>query len=394
MIYTISDFINDYRSDIRLVAGEGGLARPIREVGILDYELVPGLTQRYQRKNFLKDQLILSTFLYARDSPYLVTEAVRHLVSVGASGLVIKNVFHLDIPEAALRCAKARNFPLMLASMDSFYFDEVILRVGTRVKELENASHLQREFDALLEVRYDEAEVERRARVLNPSFGDEYVMLYASLADDLTSQQLVAVENAYYKSHLASVQNMLAVFEKGLLLVVSGEGVGRQKADEAATYLRADIPLGCDALFLGVSEPHHSLGEFAMCLLEAIHATRVAEFDQASTVFYQDLGALRAILPHAFSPAMCSFSQSILGPIQDFDVENNARLVETLEAFVRNDQSVTKAAQYLQTHPNTVRYRMSQVARVTGTDWRKPTHMEQLSLACAIRLAQNIAWQP
>ena len=89
MQFTVSDFLNTHERQVRLLAGQGGLARPVSEVGILDYELVPGLTSRYQRNNFYEGQLVLSTFLYARDSPYLITEAVRYLASVGASGLVI-----------------------------------------------------------------------------------------------------------------------------------------------------------------------------------------------------------------------------------------------------------------------------------------------------------------
>ena len=61
MIYTASDFMNSYAQSVRLLAGAGGLSRAIGQVGILDYELMPGLKSRYQRVNFEPGQLVLST---------------------------------------------------------------------------------------------------------------------------------------------------------------------------------------------------------------------------------------------------------------------------------------------------------------------------------------------
>ena len=98
MYYTISDFANIYGGGVRLVAGGGGMSRPITNVGILDYELDPSLKERYLRTNFQEGQFILSSLLFAKESPQLVAEAVKHLVSRGASGLAVRNVFRLPLP--------------------------------------------------------------------------------------------------------------------------------------------------------------------------------------------------------------------------------------------------------------------------------------------------------
>ena len=81
MRYTISDFQNSYAGRVRCIAGAGGLSRPISEVALLDYELVPGLKNTYQRVNFYENQLVLTSFLYARESPHLITEAVKYLIA-------------------------------------------------------------------------------------------------------------------------------------------------------------------------------------------------------------------------------------------------------------------------------------------------------------------------
>ena len=167
MAYTISDVQSAYAGSLRLVAGEGGLARPVHEVGILDYELLPDVKSRFQRVNFYEGQLVLSTFLYAKDNPFLITEAVKYLVSKGSSGLIIKNVFHLQIPDGAIRYANARNFPLFVTVGDSFLFDQVIVAVDHARKQAESLESVQQEIDRLAKtVEYKTADEKYKMAIL------------------------------------------------------------------------------------------------------------------------------------------------------------------------------------------------------------------------------------
>lgn len=389
MQYTISDFLATYGNAVRLLAGGGGLSRSVNEVGILDYELAPGVKASYLRSNFYEGQLVLTSFLYARDEPYLVTEAVKQLVRAGASGLAIKNVFHLEIPDAALRFAAARNFPLILIVSDRLYFDNVIIDVGLRVRELADSSFSQHEIDALLGDAQDEAAVRDHARRLNPSFGEEAVATYAMVGEEVTPALYATFEARYKESGLNRASDLFCVFDEGLLLIVSGDDVSQADADEAAGVLLHEV-VGSHARAVGIGEPHQGLGELADVVLEALHAARMAAMRKEAMVRYADLGILRAILPHAGTHAMRRFSDAIMLPLRDFDAENNACLVTTLETFLASERSINAAAEALCAHPNTVRYRLEQVRALTGLDWRTPHDAEQLSLAWAIEVARDL----
>ena len=149
MLYTISDFLREYEGSVRLIAGSDGVSRAVSGVGILDYELMPGLKNKYQRVNFSPDEIVLSTFLYATDDPYLITEAVKYLVAKGTSGLIIKNVLHIPIPDQAIRYANARHYPVFLTTDDSLFFDGVIYEVKRHIEQLASIDFAQREIDAL-----------------------------------------------------------------------------------------------------------------------------------------------------------------------------------------------------------------------------------------------------
>ena len=80
MDYTVSDFYHVFKEKFLLLAGECGLSRGVNSVGILDYELDPSVKDRYICDNFHEGMIVVSTFLYAKKNPYLIGDAVRHLV--------------------------------------------------------------------------------------------------------------------------------------------------------------------------------------------------------------------------------------------------------------------------------------------------------------------------
>jgi hypothetical protein len=67
--------------------------------------------------------------------------------------------------------------------------------------------------------------------------------------------------------------------------------------------------------------------------------------------------------------------------------EDRAATVETVRAFSDADLNVAKAAQQLHVHPNTVRYRLQQIAAKTGHDPR--TFGGLVELACILELSDD-----
>ncbi|MBO5994421.1 MAG: PucR family transcriptional regulator ligand-binding domain-containing protein, partial [Firmicutes bacterium] len=123
MNYTVSDFYNTYKEQIRLLCGKGGLVRHVSSVGILDYEFLPEVSGRYKHYNFDEAQLVVTTFMYARNNPNLVMDAIKDLISAGVSGLVIKDVFKIRIPDTAIRYAEAKNFPVFILEPGNLFVE-------------------------------------------------------------------------------------------------------------------------------------------------------------------------------------------------------------------------------------------------------------------------------
>jgi purine catabolism regulator len=80
-------------------------------------------------------------------------------------------------------------------------------------------------------------------------------------------------------------------------------------------------------------------------------------------------------------------AEDLLRPLRDFDAEHAGALVRTLRAYLDADGSVARVAGQLIVHPNTVRYRLAQIERLTGQSLASTASRVQLWLALsAVRL--------
>lgn len=392
MLYTVSDIFRTYSKNLRLSAGADGLARPVTGVAILDYEFIPTVKNKYRRVNFRENEIVLTTFLYAQNNPYLITDAVKQLVEQGASGLIVKNALHVPIPAQALRYADARDFPLLLVTSDDLFFDAMILEIGQRIAELKSSDFAQREIDALLQASSSD-EVRRRALRLNPSFRYELVALYLSFDRPLQRGDFRTLETAFRKRPESGCTHLLACYNDGLLFVASGDGTQELNANAFLQALEETVELcGIRARIAGrgVSNAHFGLEAAGRAIAQALDASQVSQEESGNLIRYADLGVLGAVLPFARTEEMQAFASGVFAPLQDFDAEHGACLEETLTTFVKNTRNVAKAAKELGQHANTIRYRLDKISAITGLDWHNPSSAEQLSFACHIAQAASI----
>lgn len=97
MKVTVEDISNFPEfADLKLIAGRGGLNKAVEKCGILDYEFVEGVREKWYNTNFRDENMIVMTsFLYAKDKriPHNGRSEKSNFKKV--QRLIIKNIFHL-----------------------------------------------------------------------------------------------------------------------------------------------------------------------------------------------------------------------------------------------------------------------------------------------------------
>jgi hypothetical protein len=143
-------------------------------------------------------------------------------------------------------------------------------------------------------------------------------------------------------------------------------------ADRLAGLLAPlDAALGADArLVLGVSAPAATVGGLRGALEEARHARRIAEARVArvSAAGPEQLASHVLLLAAVPDEIRRAFRDRLLARVVAYDLEHQADLVGTLEAFLRYDGSWTRCASALHVHVNTLRYRIRRIEELTGRD--------------------------
>ena len=388
MDYTVSDFYSTFEEKLVLMNGKNGFSRPVTSVGILDYEMDPSVKDRYIGDNFAPGQVILATFLYAKKNPYLIADAVRHLIDKGCSALLIRNVFDLPIPETTLRYADSKGFSIFLLKGKDVYFEDFIYEVARR-REL--SGDLDAFNDELHEILHEDLSPEaciRHIKNVIPSMRPSYFFACARPTVPLDAAGYENALQRYRESPLHRLTNKLLVFEGQLLFAFSSDTLTQDYNQKTFNAINDLLNICCrEQLHIGVSAPHYYLAEVSDAIRESQYAAVFGGMEHEDLTLYHQIGIFKLLLPYCRTGDYTRFCDHILAPVQDYDIENNTHLLDTLETLVTLNGNVKRTAAASGCHENTIRYRLETIRQVSGLDYKNPQDEEQLRLAAKIRIA-------
>ncbi|WP_415855190.1 PucR family transcriptional regulator [Sinomonas sp. G460-2] len=95
--------------------------------------------------------------------------------------------------------------------------------------------------------------------------------------------------------------------------------------------------------------------------------------------------SLTSLLLSSEDVPLADMAGEAIGPLVRFDRQHGSELVHTLETYLNLNGSVASVADELSLHRNTVRYRLGQIAELTGYDPAVTADRVQLFLALAVR---------
>lgn len=202
--------------------------------------------------------------------------------------------------------------------------------------------------------------------------------LGSELLDDLLQQRLPA--------HQA--QQRLAAFdigaEQACLLLGRAAGVSPAACDEALQRQGRRVLIrvqGDDLIVLGAAESIPQLQAQLQAPLgvsnplghagRSVEALREARLALAHTsaaqplVTYAQAGASVPWLAQSLDEAERTF-RNVLGPLADYDSQQNTQLLHTLQVFLQHNRSWLAAAAQLHVHKQTLVYRMRRIEEITG----------------------------
>lgn len=164
----------------------------------------------------------------------------------------------------------------------------------------------------------------------------------------------------------------------------------RQLADAILERARMQYPE--TPLAVGLGRPVRTITEWRASYQEAQAAQRMAiQWHVEMPLFFGDLGVYRLLSLLLETAELRSFYKETLGDLAS-DRYANEEFIKTLETFFEEDGNLSKTAQKLSVHRNTLLYRMERIGQIGGFDLENPETRLAVHLSLKIRrlvAAQN-----
>ncbi len=396
-------------SKMTLIAGKGGLKNEIRHCGILDYEYDEDVASKYQDYNFKMDGgfLTLTSFLYAKNDPKLIYDAVKRLTAKNGCGLIIKNIFRLPISDTVIRYADRMEYPIFVLNDSYPFFEDIIVLIEKKKEQYESFYYREQKMERLLQESDASAACALLMRDIHPALQDDLIAVCVRKPDSsLSPEEYLREENRLYEAGCIGHGDIVFYYRGGLLLICSAHRHASENPQEIAhPYLKVLQEEGCAAppgaetdglesgriaplrrFSAGVSRLHHIREELKEAVEESLYAVRFDEGKNGSCTTFDSLGVYQAILPYVEENSMKGYCRRYIAPLAEYDSERNGEILGTVITFIQCGGDLDQAAGRLSQHRNTIRYRLRRAGELLSLNPFELGDYERLALAVRIHI--------
>ncbi|MEO3875221.1 GAF domain-containing protein [Nonomuraea sp. B12E4] len=178
-------------------------------------------------------------------------------------------------------------------------------------------------------------------------------------------------------SYAAAAHGLAAARGEEVVLLLPGDVPGetaRRVAKELGAALAAPVTVGAAGPVRELSGVPAAHREARRCADTLLALDRMDDGADA-----RELGFV-GLLISAHRDAR-GFLEATLGPVLDYDARRGTSLVRTLETYFGSRCALSRTAERLHVHINTVHQRLHRVSRLLGEDWQEPERALEIQLA-------------
>ena len=388
MALTIKDILQlQSLQGFQLEAGQKGLSRYVTSAGIADYEFCIDID--YPREHaFEPDSLVISSLLFAKESPQLLLPAMQMLSDAGVSGLAYKTVIYSKLPEDVLDFCEEHDFPLFSFGNDT-YFENIIYEVMNAVRADDTNLLTEANIRRLIATDYPKSQIPLLAKSLSLSF-KQYVMgvYFKSKASESEQDSFYqkaerAIKTIYLNRNLNG-KALLCLYDGGLFGLLTAQQPKSESFGIILSQLLEFLNFEKSELYVCRSDIHTPYDELGQCFRESFHAYLASVAESHSFESYSGIGTYQFLIPQKDDKAMQAYAAAILKPLLD-----RPEYYETIRQLVLCGGDALLTAQHFGCHQNTIRYRLQKIEKLLGLENQTEQDFYAiLSIAMRIRLLQ------
>lgn len=133
--------------------------------------------------------------------------------------------------------------------------------------------------------------------------------------------------------------------------------------------------------YIGVGSTINDLIDLHKSYRESVFAHKVATSSNAKIQYFSALGLFRIFYETQDKSILESIAKTTLSSIIAYDSIHNSEYFETLKVYLNHGSSILETALIMNTHRNTINYRMRKIREILGKDLDDPQYVFNLMLA-------------
>ena len=133
--------------------------------------------------------------------------------------------------------------------------------------------------------------------------------------------------------------------------------------------------------YIGVGSTINDLIDLHKSYRESVFAHKVATSSNAKIQYFSALGLFRIFYETQDKSILESIAKTTLSSIIAYDSIHNSEYFETLKVYLNHGSSILETALIMNTHRNTINYRMRKIREILGKELDDPQYIFNLMLA-------------
>ena len=369
--------------DLELIAGESGMHSRVTWVHMSE---TPAMAR------FLNGgEMVITTGLGLDQDHWeeSLMEQIRLLVENNASGMIINiGPYIPDVPEYIISYCNEKGFPLFTLPWEVPTVKVVQLLCECIVQDNVKEEEISTAFKNAI---FFPDQPERYVVPLSKyhfNMEDRYAICILRIVN--TSSDPYALADSIQMrlwNHLREVNPKCAVFteDRDIIAVISTAHTAQVRllAEDLLDHVCFFLPMNTEKVYIGIGKLTKSM----RCIHKSYHqAESIVRLQMNGSVpenqiFFTDMGAYRLLLGIEDDEIKVEYYNQVLGKLVKHDKEKGTDLTDVLKLYLQNDGSITRTAEKLYVHRNTVNYKINQAAKILHMDLGRLENRMQLMLA-------------
>ncbi len=381
MAVTVKDLLNlEVMRDFKLMAGEGGLNKPIKETEILDFEFVTDMKSTRDRI-FNGESLVLTSLLFAKDNPDIILEAIKWIYEMNVSALAFKPVIFKDLPEEVINFANKKDFPILSFGRDEF-FEDIIFAI----KEETSIDNKLLALELLIENATNNnltlSDDIRLKEKLNPNFKQyiRCIFIEEQGMDEFKAKEKI---KKIFIPEKISRKILISKYKNMYCIILSQDEEVESRFDALLQDVLVAVEIATNEITIGISRISGEEGILNKLIKEAYWSLIVAKVENTEKINFDNIGIYKMLMPYINDVNITNYMEEYLAPLFS-EEEKDGELLRTAVEYIKSKGDMVETSRRMFCHKNTIRYRIGKLQEKLDYKSTEREFYENLSMAIKI----------